>query len=43
VLNPVILGKGQPLFGAKPEHLDLDLVEAKSFKNRSVLLRYRPV
>jgi dihydrofolate reductase len=43
VLNPAILGKGRPLFGAKPEHLDLALVEAKSFKNGSVLLRYRPL
>jgi dihydrofolate reductase len=42
VLNPVILGGGQPLFGPLPAGIELDLLEAKPFKNGTVLLRYRP-
>jgi dihydrofolate reductase len=42
VLNPVVLGNGEPLFGALPRPVDLALIEAKPFKNGTVLLRYRP-
>jgi dihydrofolate reductase len=43
VLNPVILGSGRPLFGPLPKNVELQLLEAKPFKNGTVLLRYRPV
>jgi len=42
VLNPVILGSGRPLFGPLPKSVELRLLEAKPFKNGTVLLRYRP-
>lgn len=42
VLNPVILGHGQSLFGSLPASVELRLLEAKPFKNGTVLLRYRP-
>jgi dihydrofolate reductase len=42
VLNPVVLGNGQPLFGPLPKSVELHLLEAKAFKNGTVLLRYRP-
>lgn len=42
VLNPVILGSGTPLFCPAPRAIGLRLVEARSFKNGTVLLRYKP-
>jgi dihydrofolate reductase len=42
VLNPVLLGSGQPLFSPLPSSIELQLLEAKPFKNGTVLLRYRP-
>ena len=42
VVNPTILGSGAPLFSPLPESIALELVEAKPFKNGTVLLRYRP-
>lgn len=42
VLNPVILGQGQSLFGALDTSTELQLLEAKPFRNGTVLLRYRP-
>lgn len=42
VINPVILGGGGPLFSPLPRHIRLQLLEAKPFKNGTVLLRYRP-
>jgi len=42
VLNPVILGRGRPLFGPLATTVELHLLEAKPFKNGTVLLRYRP-
>ncbi|MES2568239.1 MAG: dihydrofolate reductase family protein [Bacteroidota bacterium] len=42
VVVPITLGNGKPLF--KDFHkLNLDLLEARSFKNGIVLLRYQPV
>jgi len=43
VLNPVILGNGHPMFGPLPDHIELHLLEAKPFKNGTVLLRYQPL
>ncbi|HXC64229.1 MAG TPA: dihydrofolate reductase family protein [bacterium] len=42
VINPVALGKGRPLFAPLAKRLDLGLIEAKAFKNGTVLLRYEP-
>jgi dihydrofolate reductase len=42
VVNPVILGSGQPLFSPLASSVELHLLEAKAFKNGTVLLRYRP-
>jgi hypothetical protein len=42
VLNPIVLGNGRPLFGPLPKSVELHLLEAKPFKNGTVLLRYRP-
>jgi dihydrofolate reductase len=41
-VNPVVLG-GTPCFPARDERLDLELVEARTFGQRVVYLRYRPV
>jgi dihydrofolate reductase len=43
VMNPVILGGGRSLFSPLPKSVELHLLEAKPFKNGTVLLRYRPV
>ena len=43
VLNPVILGRGQPLFSPLPASIELRLLEAKTFRNGTVLLRYQPI
>ena len=40
VINPVILSNGRPLFTPLPASIDLKLLEAKPFKNRTALLRY---
>jgi len=42
VLNPVILGSGRQLFSALPQAVELQLLEAKPFKNGTVLMRYKP-
>ena len=41
VVVPVILGAGKPLF-EKVRKTDLKLIEARSFGNGIVLLRYQP-
>ncbi|MDE1810705.1 MAG: dihydrofolate reductase [Candidatus Micrarchaeota archaeon] len=40
VVNPIILGKGKPLFKDIDARLNLKLLETKVFKNGNVLLRY---
>lgn len=40
VLNPVILGKGKPLFSPLPGPLGMKLLETRPFKNGTVLLRF---
>jgi dihydrofolate reductase len=42
LVNPIILGRGLPLFKDIHNRLDLKLVDAKSFKKGVVLLRYQP-
>jgi dihydrofolate reductase len=40
VVHPVVLGGGKPLFQPRDERINLNLVETRSFDNRTVLLRY---
>ncbi len=42
MVNPVILGKGKPLFKDVEDRLNLKLVSAKTFRNGNVLLTYQP-
>jgi len=41
-LNPVVLGRGHPLFTDLKEKLSLKLLSARAFRSGSVLLRYQP-
>jgi dihydrofolate reductase len=40
-VSPVVLGAGTPLFPARAERLDLELLETRTFGSRVVYLRYR--
>ncbi|WP_158850978.1 dihydrofolate reductase family protein [Saccharothrix deserti] len=40
-VNPVLLGRGRPLFGPADDRTDLDLIDSRTFGNGVVLLRYR--
>lgn len=42
VINPVILGKGMPLFKDVTEMIRLKLVKTKTFRSGIVLLQYQP-
>jgi dihydrofolate reductase len=42
LVNPIILGKGLPLFKDIRDKFDLKLVDTKTFKKGTVLLRYQP-
>jgi dihydrofolate reductase len=42
VLNPLILGRGNPLFKPHTERLKLKLLEAKPLNSGCVILRYQP-
>lgn len=42
LINPVILGKGKPMFTNPDEMLKLDLRKTRTFKNGNVLLTYVP-
>ncbi|HSB66317.1 MAG TPA: dihydrofolate reductase family protein [Anaerolineales bacterium] len=42
ILNPVVLGKGNPVFQAHSGMLKFSLVDLKTFHNGNVLLYYRP-
>jgi dihydrofolate reductase len=42
-VNPVMLGRGKPLFAGMETPRRLSLVESKSFKNGVVSLRYVPI
>lgn len=41
-VNPVILGRGKPLFKDLKNRVNLRLLETKTFNNGNVLLRYQP-
>lgn len=43
LVNPVVLGKGKPLFKDTTGKLNLNLVKTKPFNNGIVLLHYQPV
>lgn len=42
IVNPIVLGKGKPLFKDIKRDMNLKLLGAKTFSNGAVLLRYRP-
>jgi dihydrofolate reductase len=42
MVNPIVLGKGTPLFKGMTSRLDLKLIDARTFRNGNVLLRYEP-
>jgi len=41
IVHPIVLGKGQALFGGVNKRLSLDLVQAKSTESGRVILTYR--
>jgi dihydrofolate reductase len=43
MVNPVVLGKGTPLFKRVEDPLKLSLTRSRTFKNGNVLLCYQPV
>ncbi len=43
LVNPIILGRGKPMFANIKEKLDLKLLSSREFKNGNVLLTYQPV
>ena len=43
MLNPVVLGKGIPLFKNNADRMKLTLVQTRTFKSGLVLLHYQPV
>jgi dihydrofolate reductase len=42
VVNPLVLGKGKPLFGGVKKRLVLNLVDTRRFKNGNVVMSYSP-
>ncbi|VVB85998.1 Uncharacterised protein [uncultured archaeon] len=42
IVNPVVLGKGNTLFGGIAHKLNLELIRTKNFSSGNVLLYYRP-
>jgi len=42
MVNPVVLGNGNPLFGAMTDHVKLKLLRTKTFRSGNVLHYYRP-
>jgi dihydrofolate reductase len=42
-VNPVVLGSGKPLFKNIKNGINLKLLNARTFNNGNVLLRYQPV
>jgi dihydrofolate reductase len=42
IVNPVILGKGNTVFGGITEPVRMQLLDTKTFKSDNVLLRYTP-
>ncbi|WP_306060736.1 dihydrofolate reductase family protein [Natronococcus wangiae] len=42
LVHPLLLGSGKHLFGDRSDHLDLDLVDSRTFSTGVVSLTYRP-
>jgi dihydrofolate reductase len=42
MVNPVVLGRGKPLFTGLSEKLNLKLVDSRTFRSGNVLLTYQP-
>lgn len=42
MVNPVVLGKGKPLFAGLPDRYSLKLLKTRTFKSGNALLYYRP-
>jgi dihydrofolate reductase len=42
MVNPIVLGKGGPVFDGNTEMLKFELADLKTFKNGNILLYYRP-
>ena len=42
MLNPVLLGRGKPVFAGLPADVRLRLLDARTFGNGNVLVRYAP-
>jgi dihydrofolate reductase len=42
VIDPLVLGKGKPLFSGLNRRLDLELINSRTFKNSCVVLTYVP-
>lgn len=42
MINPIILGMGNPLFPNLKNQMDLNLIHTKSFKSGNVLVEYKP-
>ena len=43
MVNPVVLGKGNPLFKGMHDKLNLKLLKTKTFRSGNVLLYYQPI
>lgn len=43
MVNPLVLGRGKPLFQGITDRLNLNLVKTRTFRNGNVLLLYQPV
>jgi dihydrofolate reductase len=43
IVNPVILGKGKPLFEGLDDKLKLNLLNAKALGSGNVILEYEPM
>jgi dihydrofolate reductase len=41
-VNPVVLGRGKPMFGDNTRSYDFELIETRAFANGVVMLRYAP-
>lgn len=42
IVNPVVVGRGAPLFAGLDKKLNLKLLNTRTFKNGNVLLSYKP-
>ena len=43
IVNPLVLGDGNPLFKGVQQPLELKLLSSRAFQNGNVLLSYAPV